>query len=43
MIAAVAVTTLTGFTIVMNRIINSRLAERIGLFQSTLYNYITGL
>lgn len=43
MIAAVIATTLTGFTIVMNRIINSRLAERIGIFQSTLYNYITGL
>lgn len=40
---AVIVTTLSGFTIVMNRIINSSLAERIGLFQSTLFNYITGL
>ena len=43
MIAAVIATTLTGFTIVINRIINSRLAQRIGIFQSTLYNYITGL
>ncbi len=40
---AVIATLLTGFTIVMNRIINSSLAERIGIFQSTLYNYITGL
>lgn len=42
-VIAVIATALTGFTIVMNRIINSRLAERIGLFQSTLFNYITGL
>jgi transporter family-2 protein len=42
-VVAVVATALTGFTIVMNRIINSRLAERIGIFQSTLYNYITGL
>lgn len=40
---AVLATTLTGFTIVMNRIINASLAERIGLFRGTLYNYITGL
>lgn len=40
---AVLATALSGLTIVLNRIINSSLAQRIGIFQSTLYNYITGL
>ena len=40
---AIAATALSGLSIVLNRIINSALAERIGLFPSTLYNYITGL
>lgn len=33
----------TGITVVYTRIINSSLAEKIGTFQGTLINYITGL
>lgn len=40
---AVLATALSGLTIVISRILNSALAEKIGLFQSTVYNYITGL
>ncbi len=34
---------LAGVTIVLGRIINSKLAEKIGTLQSTLINYIVGL
>lgn len=34
---------LAGVSIVVARIINSNLAERIGIFQGTLFNYIVGL
>ena len=34
---------LSGVSIVVSRIINANLAERIGLFQSTFYNFLTGL
>ena len=34
---------LSGVSIVLSRIINANLAERIGLFQSTFYNFLTGL
>ncbi|WP_291567523.1 DMT family transporter [Clostridium sp. UBA2485] len=34
---------LAGVSIVVARIINSNLAEKIGIFQGTFFNYITGL
>jgi transporter family-2 protein len=34
---------LAGVTIVLSRIINSKLAEKLGTLQGTLINYITGL
>lgn len=34
---------LAGVSIVISRIINSNLAEKIGIFQSTFFNYIVGL
>lgn len=34
---------LSGVTIVLSRSINGMLADRIGGYQSTLFNYITGL
>ncbi|MBE6049942.1 MAG: EamA-like transporter family protein [Clostridium sp.] len=34
---------LSGVTIVVSRVINANLAEKIGLFQSTFYNFLTGL
>lgn len=34
---------LSGVSIVLSRLINANLAERIGLFQSTFYNFLTGL
>ncbi|MBD7912114.1 MULTISPECIES: DMT family transporter [Clostridium] len=34
---------LAGVAIVVSRIINSNLAVKIGLFQSTFYNFLTGL
>ncbi len=37
------VAVLAGVSTVIARIINANLANRIGLFQSTLFNYITGL
>lgn len=43
MILAVLVSSLAGVLIVIARNINSLLAERIGLFPGTLFNYITGL
>lgn len=40
---AVVVSVIAGVTIVMNRMVNAELAKKIGNFQSTLFNYITGL
>lgn len=34
---------LAGVAIVIQRIVNFRLSDKIGLFQSTFYNYIVGL
>lgn len=34
---------LSGVTIVISRIVNSKLSEKIGLFESTFYNFLTGL
>ena len=34
---------LSGLSILLNRVFNARLAEHIGVFQSTLINYITGI
>ncbi len=39
----IIVSMLAGITIVLNRIVNYKLAEKIGVFQSTLFNYIVGL
>lgn len=39
----IIVSILAGITIVLNRIVNYKLAEKIGVFQSTLFNYIVGL
>jgi transporter family-2 protein len=39
----ILVSILAGVTIVISRIINSNLASKIGLFQSTFYNFLTGL
>lgn len=33
---------LAGVTIVVNRIINAKLADKIGLLQGTFFNYLTG-
>lgn len=42
-ILAVFLSFLTGFTIVLSRTINAGLAQKIGVFQSTFFNYLTGL
>lgn len=34
---------LAGVTIVVNRIINANLADKVGLLQGTFFNYLTGL
>lgn len=34
---------ITGFFVILSLIINSRLSEKIGVFQGTLINYIVGL
>lgn len=39
----VFISVLAGVSIVVARIINSNLAEKIGIFQGTLINYIVGL
>lgn len=39
----ILISILAGVTIVITRNINSILAQKIGIFQSTLINYITGL
>lgn len=39
----ILISILAGVSVVIARIINSNLAEKIGIFQGTLFNYITGL
>lgn len=39
----ILVAILSGVSIVVSRIINSRLGDEIGVFQSTFYNFLTGL
>ncbi|WP_028042491.1 DMT family transporter [Candidatus Stoquefichus massiliensis] len=34
---------LTGITIVLSRSVNSYLSQRVGVYQSTFFNYLTGL
>jgi len=43
MLLAVAVSILAGVSNVVSRIINSNLAQRIGIYQGTFFNYVTGL
>lgn len=43
MIIYILAAVLSGVSIVISRIINSQLGNKIGVFQSTFYNYITGL
>lgn len=42
-ILPVILSVLAGVTIVANRMVNAELGKKIGIFQSTLFNYITGL
>jgi transporter family-2 protein len=42
-IIALLISVLAGVSVVINRIINSNLAEKIGTFYSTFINYIVGL
>lgn len=39
----ILVAILSGVSIVVSRIINARLGDKIGVFQSTFYNFLTGL
>ena len=34
---------LSGFSVILSRILNANMALKIGIYQSTLFNYITGL
>ena len=43
MLIYILVAILSGVSIVVSRIINSRLGDEIGVFQSTFYNFLTGL
>lgn len=43
MLLYILAATLTGVTIVTSRIINAKLAEKIGALQSTFFNYFVGL
>ncbi len=43
MIIYIIISILAGVTIVIGRTINSNLAERIGIFQGTFFNYVVGL
>ena len=43
MLLYILVSVLAGVCIVLSRTINAKLAEKIGLFQGTLFNYIFGL
>ena len=42
-IIAIIVSVLAGISVVFGRIFNSKMAERMGLFQGALINYIAGL
>lgn len=39
----IIISILAGVTIVIGRTINSKLAEKIGIFQGTFFNYVVGL
>lgn len=39
----IIIAVLSGFTIVTSRSVNSILAEKIGMYQSTFFNYVLGL
>lgn len=39
----ILISILAGVSVVLSRIINSKLGDKIGVFQSTLYNFLTGL
>lgn len=39
----ILISILAGVSIVLSRIINSKLGDKIGVFQSTFYNFLTGL
>ena len=43
LLAYLLISVMAGVTIVVGRIVNSTLAEKIGTFQGTLINYIVGL
>lgn len=43
MMLYICIAILVGVSIVVARIINANLAAKIGIFQGTLFNYITGL
>lgn len=43
MLIALILSFLAGVTIVVSRIINSQLGDKIGIFSSTFFNYIVGL
>lgn len=43
MIFYIIIAMMAGVTIVVSRIVNAKLSERIGLFESTFYNFLTGL
>lgn len=39
----IIISILAGVSIVLSRIINAKLGDKIGVFQSTFYNFLTGL
>lgn len=39
----ILISILAGISVVLSRIINSKLGDKIGVFQSTFYNFLTGL
>lgn len=43
MVLFLIISVLSGVSVVVARIINARLAEKIGIFPGTLINYVTGL
>lgn len=43
MITSIILSLMAGVTIVVSRIINSKLSSKIGLLSSTFYNYLMGL
>ena len=42
MLTAITLSFLSGITRTIGRMLNAQLSERIGLFQSTFYNYVLG-